>query len=345
MHSMTRFLSIVLLSLLALVALAAAVALVLPSSAHSERTVVIDAPPATVFALVSGFGRFHEWSPWHALDPDTKYTFDGPSHGVGAVMTWSSLSPEVGTGSQRIIAAEPYHLVRFAYEFGDQGAAQAAITIESDGIASRVTWSIGTDFGWNLVARYFGLAFDRMVGPDFEAGLAKLKVLAESLPKEDWSDLDISIQELDPVMLAVTSGHAGPSHDEMAPALAAAYGKVAGFLSRNGLQQAGAPVAITQAWDPEEGWSFYAGIPISTAPASRPDRAAPVRIGQTPEGRSVVAMHVGPYEGIASTHAKVDAFIAAHGLEEAGPRWEQYISDPTATPAAELITRVCVPVR
>jgi effector-binding domain-containing protein/uncharacterized protein YndB with AHSA1/START domain len=345
MHSMTKVLSILLLGLLAVAALAAVIALLLPSSAHSERTVVIDAPPASVFALVSGFGRFHEWSPWHALDPDAEYTFAGPSHGVGAVMTWKSLSPEVGSGSQRIITAEPYRLVRYAYEFGDQGAAEAAITIEPEGTSSRVTWSIDTDFGWNLVGRYFGLAFDRMVGPDFEAGLAKLQVLAEKLPKEDWSALDISIQELDPIVLAVTSGQAGPSHAEVAPALAAAYGEVARFLSRNGLEQAGAPVAITKAWDPEDGWSFFAGIPISAEPASRPDRSAPVRIGQTPEGSSVVAIHVGPYDGIASTHAKVDAFIAAHGLEEAGPRWEQYVSDPTSTPADQLITRVCVPVR
>lgn len=345
MHSITRFISVLLLGLLAVVVLAAGIALVLPSTAHSERTIVADAYPATVFAIVNGFGRFHEWSPWHGLDPATEYAFDGPRFGVGAVMTWSSPSREVGSGSQRIVASEPYHVVRYLYEFGDQGSAEAAITIEPEGTSSRVTWSLDTDFGWNLVARYFGLAFDRMVGADFEDGLAKLKVLAERLPKKDWSDVDISIQELDPVTLAVTSGRAGPSHDEVGPALATAYASVAAFLDRNDLEQAGQPVAITRSWDSEEGWSFYAGIPITEVPENRPDKDAPVRIGQTPEGLTVIAVHVGPYQDLASTHAKVDAFIAAHGLQGAGPTWEQYVSDPATTPPEQLLTRVCVPVR
>jgi hypothetical protein len=33
--------------------------------------------------------------------------------------------------------------------------------------------------GGNPVNRYFGVMMDRLVGPDFEAGLANLKALAE----------------------------------------------------------------------------------------------------------------------------------------------------------------------
>lgn len=345
MRTMTKILSILLLGLLAAVVLAAAVALLLPRSAHTERSIVIDSPAPAVFAIVNGFTLFQEWSPWADLDPDTEYFFDGPRHGVGAVMAWSSTSRAIGAGSQRIVASEPDRVVRFAYEFGDQGKADAALAVEPEGAASRVTWTLDTEFGWNLVGRYFGLAFDAMVGPDFEKGLDKLKVLAEALPTDDWSTLDMSIVELDPVVIAVTSGEAGPSADAAAPALAAAYGRVVDFLSSNGLEQAGPPVAITRSWDPDDGWSFFAGIPIAEAPKDRPERDAPVRVGQTPEGLTAVAGHRGPYDRLEATHATLEAVVAAYGYESAGPHWEQYVSDPGVTPADELITRVCIPVR
>lgn len=189
MRTINRALGIVLLGLLGAVLVAAAVALLLPARAHAERSLVIEAPPATVFALVNGFELFPRWSPWHAADPGIEYRFEGPSHGVGATMSWHSESQVVGNGSQRIVASEPYRLVRIVYEFGERQSADAAFVVEPQGLGSRVTWSLDTDFGWNLVARYFGLAFDRMVGPDLELGLANLKTLAESLPDADWSDL------------------------------------------------------------------------------------------------------------------------------------------------------------
>jgi effector-binding domain-containing protein/uncharacterized protein YndB with AHSA1/START domain len=345
MHTMTRILSVLLLGLLAAVVLAAAIALLLPASAHAERSIVIDAPQPSVFAIVNGFTLFREWSPWHALDPATEYSFDGPRHGVGAVMSWRSASRTVGSGSQRIAASEPSRLVRFTYEFGDRSTADAVITIEPEGEACRVTWSLDTEFGWNLVGRYFGLAFDRMIGPDFEQGLVRLKALAERLPREDWSDLQMSIEELEPIVIAVTAGEAAPGAESIAPALEAAYARVSDYLSQSGLSQAGPPVAITRSWDPEDGWSFFAGIPIAAAPATRPERDALVRVGQTPEGLTVVAFHRGPFDRLEVTHAAVDAVLAAYGYEPAGPHWEQYASDPGSTPADELITRICVPVR
>ena len=345
MHAMTRVLSIILLGLLAAVVLAAAVALLLPSAAHVERSIVVDAPQATVFALANGFERFPDWSPWHDADPDISYSLEGPSHGVGATMTWSSQLEAVGTGRQRIVESEPYRLVRYLYEFGDRGTSEAAIVVEPADSRSRVSWSLDTEFGWNLVARFFGLAFDRMVGPDLEEGLERLKALAEGLPGDDWSDIQISVQELAPVALAVTAGQAGPGSEVEAAALAEAYGRVDGYLRRSGLEPAGPPVAITRDRDPEVGWSFFAGVPIAEVPQVLPDRDAPVRIGQTPEGLTVVAIHPGSRNRITDTVAKTEAFIAAHGFERAGPQWEQYLDDPATTPADRLTTRVCMPVR
>ena len=55
-----------------------------------------------------------------------------------------------------------------------------ALTMEPDGPATRITWAMSGDVGGNPLKHYLALVMDRMVGPDFEAGLANLKTLAET---------------------------------------------------------------------------------------------------------------------------------------------------------------------
>ena len=83
-------------------------------------------------------------------------------------MAWTSEDPNVGSGSQKITAAEPYALVKTFLDFGEHGTADAAFRLEAvaDG-QTRVTWAFETDLGYNPVARYMGLMFDGMVGAEF----------------------------------------------------------------------------------------------------------------------------------------------------------------------------------
>ncbi len=265
--------------------------------------------------------------------------------GVGARMSWASDHPKLGTGSEEIIESESFSLVKTAFDFGDEGVAESIFALQGADGGTRVTWSLSTDVGRNIVSRYFGLLFDGMMGPYFEQGLTNLKAFAEDLPGDDWSDLQIEIQELEPIPIAVTSGQAPHDDEAIGQALGAAYGAVTAFMKRNRLEQAGMPVAITGAWNDTEGWSFFAGIPVADPPATRPGPDDPVRIGQTPGGRTVVAEHVGPYGGLSTSYAKAHAYAAAYGLEQAGPEWEQFVSDPGQTPESELITLIFIPIR
>ena len=345
MRTLTKVLTIILLSLLGVTAVLAVVGLFLPDTARVERTIIVDAPQATVFALGNSFSRIHEWSPWHHIDPDAEWVIDGPAMGVGARMTWSSDNPRLGTGSEEITVSDPFSLVTTAFDFGEEGLAESTIALEAVDNGTRVTWSLQTDLGKNIVGRYYGLMFDGMMGPYFEQGLAGLKSVAEGLPSEDWSGLTIGIHDLDPILIAVTSGQASADHEAIGQALGSAFGAVTAFMKKNRLEAAGMPLAITKSWDDSEGWSFFAGIPVAAAPATPPGPAAPVRIGETPGGRTVVAEHVGPYADLSSTYAKAHAFRVAYGLDQAGPEWEQFVSDPGQTPESELITRVYIPIR
>ncbi len=331
------------IAVLALVAVLAIVGLVLPSTAHVERSTVISAPQSTLFALVNGYARFNEWSPWAEMDPETRYTHEGPAQGVGARQSWQSDHKNVGSGSQEITLSEPYRRVETALDFGPQGTAQAFFDLSPEADGTRVVWGFDTSFGYNLVGRYFGLFFDGMLGSEYEKGLANLKRLAESLPRADWSDLVAEVTEVEPMTIAYVSGTSSQESAEISQAFAAAYGQVGAFLGRHGLAPAGQPISINKTWG-DTGYAFDAGMPIASAPEAEVPEDSPVQIGETYGGKVLKVVHTGAYDGLPATYGKIEAYLAAHGLEATGPPWDEWISDPGETLEDELITHIYHPL-
>ena len=140
------------------------IGLALPSSVHVERSVVIDAPPSAVFAMVNDIRKFNQWSPWALVDPNTQFTYEGPPTGEGARMNWSSENPGVGSGSLEIVGSEPDQRVSFALDFGPQGTATSYYELKPEGTKTIVTWGFDSDFGYDLVGRYFALFMDSLIG-------------------------------------------------------------------------------------------------------------------------------------------------------------------------------------
>ncbi|MEO8365640.1 MAG: SRPBCC family protein [Pseudoxanthomonas sp.] len=171
-----------LLTVLLLMGVALMGGLLLPGNSHLQRSVVIERPPAEVFAALNSFQRFTEWSPWSDLDRDAIYTYSGPLTGVGAKMAWTGNS-SIGSGSQQIIKSTPDRSIVNALDVGgSQATAGYLLVAESSG--TRVTWSMDSAHGYNPVKRWFGaLLLDRVVGKDYEKGLAKLKSVLESGPR------------------------------------------------------------------------------------------------------------------------------------------------------------------
>jgi uncharacterized protein YndB with AHSA1/START domain len=175
-----RLLRNLILILVGLAVLLAAASYLIPSKVNVSRDIAIAAPPDKVFALVNSTQATTQWSPWTGRDPAIKLMFSGPETGVGNKMEWTSEMREVGQGVQEITESVPNERVTSALDFGDMGQAVAAIVLAPDGVGTRVTWTLDTDMGMNPIARWMGLAMDGMIGKDYEAGLAKLKSLAES---------------------------------------------------------------------------------------------------------------------------------------------------------------------
>lgn len=157
----------------------AAGGMLLPRNVNVTRSIQIDAPPEEVFPHVNSLKAAAEWSPWLALDPDVALTYEGPDEGVGAKLAWASDHPNVGTGSQEIIASDDNQRVETALDFGQMGTANATYVLEATSLGTQITWGLGVDMGFGPMGRWFGLMMDGQVGPDYETGLQNLKELVE----------------------------------------------------------------------------------------------------------------------------------------------------------------------
>ena len=150
----------------------------LPSAFEVRRTIEIAAPPAKVYDLVADPRLWARWSAWSRRDPNMDVAFSGPPFGQGAKWSWKSRSE--GTGSMEFVKVEPNRRIDYALSFPEYNMKSAGTWLfDPAGDGTRVTWTNAGDVGGNPLKHYLAVFMDRMVGPDFEQGLANLKGLAE----------------------------------------------------------------------------------------------------------------------------------------------------------------------
>lgn len=317
------------------------VGLALPRHARIQVQTHVDANPATVFALANDFHRLALWSPWLETDPNARIVYSGPGQGVGATMTWDGTI--VGAGRQSITASDPFRRIEMAINPGESGEARTWFDFAADNGMTSTTWTFETDYGYNVVGRYFALALAGVIRRDYTKGLDNLKNLAETLPRADFSDLEIEHITVEATEIAYLSATSIPEPAAMSEAMGDAYFEVLNFIDEHKLTEAGAPLSITRSFRGAR-LRFDAAIPVRGANASTPRNAAGVKIGETYAGKVIRVRHVGSYQSLSATHLKIAAYLAALGIERAGDAWESYVSDPTKVPESELLTYVYYPV-
>lgn len=158
------------------------VGLCLPRLYHVERSVSINAPPEKIHAVVNRLEEWPKWTAWTVEKyPDMKVKFSGPKEGVGAKYEWDGESTD--QGELELKTSDPATGVTYDMAF-DHGAmpSTGGIKLAAEGTATKVTWFADGDLGWSPINRYFGLALDGMMGPDFQTGLENLKKRVEAEP-------------------------------------------------------------------------------------------------------------------------------------------------------------------
>jgi uncharacterized protein YndB with AHSA1/START domain len=155
-----------------------------PSAFRIQRSATIQAPPEKVFSLVEDFHAWKNWSPWEKLDPNLSRTYSGAERGKGAVYEWQG-NKKVGQGRMEITDAAVPNRVAIQLDFIKPFEAHnvAEFTLTGQG-STTITWAmIGQKpFLFKVISLFMNM--DKMIGKDFEAGLANLKGLAEQSAKQ-----------------------------------------------------------------------------------------------------------------------------------------------------------------
>lgn len=150
-----------------------------PDSFSIQRSASIAAPPDRLFALINDTKAFNTWNPYALKDPTIKLRYDGAPSGPGAAYAWESDS--VGAGRMEIVeAAAPNRVaMRLAFEKPMKTTNRIEFTLQPQGAQTQVTWAMSGPMPYlsKLMTTFFSM--EKMVGPDFEAGLANLKAAAE----------------------------------------------------------------------------------------------------------------------------------------------------------------------
>lgn len=127
--------------------------------------------------------NWEKWSPWAEMDPDMIIEYMGPEKGKDAKYCWEGDPETVGKGCLKIVDNVDNASINTLLEFEGMSPGHGNWKFEkiSDGV--KVTWAMNSSMDdYPIIGRYFGLAFDGMLGPDFEKGLNKLKEVSESMP-------------------------------------------------------------------------------------------------------------------------------------------------------------------
>ncbi len=163
----------------------------LPSTLHVERSIHIDAAPAEIFPLIGDLNEWQRWSPWAEMDPDMEVTISDSSE--GQVFSWHSEEPMVGTGTLTIVDSSPPNSLHSHLDFGDQGMGDTTFLLDAEEEGTFVSWAFDSDVREGVpllkqpISTYFKFFMDGMIGQDYEAGLNKIKALAEDHTDPSYS--------------------------------------------------------------------------------------------------------------------------------------------------------------
>jgi hypothetical protein len=145
-----------------------------------ERSVTIYASPANIYGQIANFRNWTSWSPWEGVDPDLKRTYSGAESGTGAVYGWSG-NRKAGQGRMEITdTTDPSRVqIDLVFEKPWKSRNDTIFTIEQVGSESRVTWLMTGRKSFMTKVMGIFKSMDKLLGPDFERGLAELKATAE----------------------------------------------------------------------------------------------------------------------------------------------------------------------
>ena len=176
---MIKVLGIVVLLLVIAVIVVLVIAMQKPDTFRVQRSIGIKAPPDKIFPYINDFKNWPSWSPYEKKDPAMQRTLGQVTVGKGATYEWSG-DKNVGHGRMEILEAQPEKVViKLDFYTPFEAHNTAEFTLVGKGAETELTWAMHGPAPLMNKVMSTVMNLDKMVGSDFEVGLANLKALAE----------------------------------------------------------------------------------------------------------------------------------------------------------------------
>lgn len=313
-----------------LVALYFIVGIFAPSSYKVERVRTIAAPAEMIYTEISNLTNWTHWSPWEQKDSTMVNTFEGPAGAIGSKMKWKGNPETSGEGEIEIIELIPNEKIGYKLTFVDWNAVSTGtFSLKASGDSTKVSWTNEGEIAYMMRTMFWlSMDMDKMMGPDFEAGLANIDSVCQTLkaaqpalpqyeiisgirPAEQFVGL-----RYDTTIVSVDSTLFKKALDE-----------VGTFLAEKKIEPTGPPVCLTYLWDDLNGrCDLMIGFPVSNATSYKFPKNYFVQVMNR---QSVITTdYYGRYDNIWMAHASMSDYLLKNGID-ATVSIEEYITDPT----------------
>lgn len=185
-----------LISLVVVVLVFVVFSLFLPDKRGYEDSIDTNRPTRVVFDTLNGFKRFPDWNALRMRDPHIAYELSGAEFGAGAMLSYRSHDPKIGSGTWKLVESDDSGKVKtlkFEVENEAYGTNKTMrFEIERKGRTITIRERYHVDYGWNLLGRFAGMYLTRTVGDEMDLGLKSLSALLATIPNMDYGKVEIA---------------------------------------------------------------------------------------------------------------------------------------------------------
>jgi effector-binding domain-containing protein len=307
---------------LGLLAIYLILCLIGPSEMKVERSIDINASPDLIKSKIIDLKFFHEtWSPWTEKDPNMKVTYTGEMGKEGSSMSWKSDVKDVGIGSMTYKYTHGDTIME-SLVFEGQGEGQIYHVVTPNGNTSKVTWHMFNKVPFVIRPMILFMNVDKMVGPDFEKGLSKLKTAMESMSGTQPT-ANYEIKEMNWDAKTFYGKKETLTFDKMSAFFGKTYGAIGVELGKEKVQPIGQPKAIYFSFDEKTMISDVAAV----MEVANGTKLAHLEKFETPESKVLLIEYYGAYDKSADAHHAMDNYIKDKGLTQSYVI-EEYVTDP-----------------
>lgn len=309
----------------------------LPNDLGVTRTVAIERPRAAVYAMANDLRIAKEWSPYYAMDPDAEYAFSGEGPGAGQTMRWISTVRQVGSGRISIVDSAPNESIDSIIELGERATMNSRFEVRRAEGGSAVAWSVTArcaEGAINVPCRYMNLILRSQIRAQLDAGLTRLKTLAEQLPNVDFERLNPQFDFVEPQKFVYSVVETSTDLAELERAGAIAVDQVRLFMNQYGLTEAGPLIRVLTAADSNRmtfrvGYSFSGVTPLTVVG---------VQLGQTPSGDAMHVLVEGTRPQVTAAYQQMYSYLCAHRIvpRSEPQNWEVINAAADATGSSRL---------